>query len=111
MTAFDSKGPWPPWLRVGFRFVFSYFAMFGVAIFFDVGERPRAILAAISTPLIRQTGRTVFGLTDAPNAGVPWALAQPLAAFLVAISAAAIWTLLDRRTEYRRLFGWMHLVL
>jgi hypothetical protein len=85
--------------------------MFAIGLWFDLGNRPRAILAAISTPLIRLTGRTVFGLTDAPNAGVPWALAQQLSAFVVALSAAIIWTLVARRTEYRRLFGWMHLLL
>ena len=69
------------------------------------------MLAAISTPVVRLTGRTLFGLTDAPNAGVSWALAQQLSAFVVAAAAASIWTLLSRRTEYRRLFGWMHLVL
>ena len=102
---------WPPLVRFGFRFVFSYFGLFGIGVLFDVGERPRAVLAAISTPLVRLTGRTVFGLTDAPNAGVPWALAQQLSAFIVALSVATIWTLVARRTEYRRLFGWMHLVL
>jgi hypothetical protein len=102
---------WPRALRFGFRFVFSYFAMFGVATLFDVGERPRAIAAAISTPLVRLVGRVVLGLTDAPNAGVRWAIAQQLSAFLVALAIATVWTFASRRTEYRRLFGWMHLVL
>ena len=103
--------PWPQWQRFAFRFVFCYFAMFGIAMLFDVGTAPRAVSAALTTPLIRLTGRTVFGLTDEPNAGVPWALAQQLSAFVVALVAAVVWTIVSRRSEYRRLFGWMHLIL
>ena len=53
-----------------------------------------------------------FSLSGAERkAPVAWALAQQLAAILVAIAMAMLWSLASRRTEYDRLAGWSRIVL
>jgi hypothetical protein len=48
---------------------------------------------------------------NASSTGRPWAIAQQLAAILVATLITVLWSTLARRTEYDRFAGWCRIVL
>src|SRR3954471_1374115 len=97
--------------RAAFRVVFAYVVLFACESLLDSGPGPRALLAALRDPLVRWIGQTIFRLHAAPTrTGAQWALVQQFAELLVAIAIAAIWSMAARRTEYRRLNGWLRIV-
>src|SRR4051794_30584466 len=98
----DSTTPWTPLQRGGFRFVFSYYAMFGAASLLDSGAGPRALLASLRDPVVSFFARVLFDAGTAErSASVKVALAGQVGAFAVAAAIAAIWSLFARRQEYR----------
>src|ERR1041384_5635973 len=106
-TPTDNAVAWTPLERGGFRFAFSYYTMFAAASLLDTGANVRALLAALSNPVVALFARGLFGVdvTDR-SASIRIALAQQMAAFVVAALVAVVWSLLSRRREYRRLLGW-----
>lgn len=103
---------WTPATRAAFRVVFAYYAIFGAASLLDSGNAPRRLLEALRAPVVGFVGHSILRLGDTErSASVPWALAQQLAAILVAAVVAALWSLASRRTEYDRLAGWSRIVL
>ena len=106
--------PWTSVERFAFRTAFSYFAMFAAASLLDGGPAPRVLLAWLGNPIVEWFGHVLLGL-EGPRStvgfGVGWAVAQQIAAVVVAIAAAALWSLVAKRTEYRRLHGWFRIAL
>ena len=103
---------WSPLERVGFRFVFSYYAMFGAASLLDTGPRPRALLAMLRDPLAGSIARVLFGIDPGDHsASVRIAIAQQIAALVSAAALAAVWSIFARRREYQRLLGWFKIAL
>lgn len=111
-TSGEEENAWTPAQRVGFRFAFSYFTMFAAGSLLDSGAGPRALLAALSNPVVSLFARALFGvsITDR-TASIRIAVAQQLGAFVVAGLIAALWSLVARRREYRRLLGWFSIAL
>ena len=103
---------WTPIERFGFRAAFAYFALFGFASLLDSGAGPRTVLSALHEPIVGWFGHTVLRLSGSPNdAGASWAIAQQIVAIVVAVAIAGAWSVVSRRTDYRRLHGWMRLIL
>ena len=102
---------WTPLERFAFRFVFVYFAMFFCGSLLDSGSGPRKLLSALSDPPVRWLASGVLHLPDSAIGGPRWAVAQQMVAFAIAAIVASIWSLVARRTEYRRLRGWFFIGL
>ncbi|MDR3664275.1 MAG: DoxX family protein [Mycobacterium sp.] len=115
--------PWPALTRIGFRFCFIYFGLFGL-LFAQITFVYAGIVAHLLPdhavlwqqlaldPVTRWTGHTVFGI-DAPlhpdsgsgDQAAIWMLVFDL--LTVSVLGSAVWSYLDRRrTEYRRLSAW-----
>jgi hypothetical protein len=95
-----------------FRATFAYFALFAAGALLDTGPAPRAVLAAVHTPVVGWFGHSVMHLAGSPNeSGALWTVAQQVVAIGIALAIAVVWSLASPRTEHRRLNGWMRLVL
>ncbi len=127
----DSSEPsWGVAQRVVFRFLFAYLALYLVlvrcleadlAMQHDFGFAPGAgvLLSAYANwwaPIVAWVGHHVLGIGE-PLAFQPGGNSDGLFGFvqlfcLVAIAAmaAAVWSVIGRRSEYRRLFQSLHVV-
>jgi hypothetical protein len=109
MRSTDATADWGPGTRVLFRFVFAYLVLFIVPL-------PPLWLA-----LVPWVGRHVFGVDATVRF---WAQAFPgsgdstfhyvqlFCLLVLAVTAAAVWTVLDRkRGNYARLHDWLRVVV
>jgi hypothetical protein len=111
-TPRPDAGAWTPLERFAFRAAFSYAAIFAVASILDGGAAGRSVSSTVGGPVVTAIGRWLLRLDGSPNdGGVGWAVAQQLTAVLSALAIAGLWSLVDRRTEYRRLHGWTRIVI
>ena len=103
---------WPAWQRVIFRAAFAYFVLFATTSLLDVGNGPRRILRTLRDPAVGWFGHAVLGARGSPNdSGVRWGIANLVVPLMAAVAIAVVWSLASKRPEYRRLLGWMRLVL
>ncbi|WP_280371406.1 DoxX family protein [Nocardia wallacei] len=117
---------WRPATRIAFRFTFLYFGLFCLVYpqpiyefvgWFGTWLPDDAVLwqARVLEPVLSWVGRTVFGadvrlhFNGSGDQGIFWVLLFCL--LVIAVAGTLIWTLLDRRPEYRRLSGWFLLFL
>ena len=120
--------PWPPLLRIAFRFCFVYFGLFCLTfaqiVFVYAGILTRllprdAVLWQMSSlePLLNWVGRQAFGIdavlhreSGSGDQAVIWVMVFCL--FVIAAVATLIWTVLDRRrSDYAGLYPWFLLFI
>lgn len=122
----DRVGPprWNPFTRIAFRFCFLYFGLYCllypqllsilagwlVAGWSSLAD-PSTWQTQLLQPFLQWVGRQVFGATDVPlvttggrDQLIFWVLLFCI--LVVSVVGTAVWTLLDRRREYRGLAGW-----
>jgi uncharacterized membrane protein YphA (DoxX/SURF4 family) len=118
-----SQQPWHPATRIAFRFCFVYFGLFCLLfaqitfVFTGIVGRwlpDHAVIWQMIAlePLTRWVGRQVFGVDAAlhPDSGsgdqaAIWVLVFSI--LVVALVAAVVWTVVDRRrSDYTRLSPW-----
>jgi hypothetical protein len=116
-----SDGPaWNSAQRVGFRFAFCYFVLYGFESLFSalpfVSVVTRWYDALIRTTAI-WSGTHILRLTAAQLPVIPTGSGDGMVAWMenllyivVAVVACAVWTITDRkRTEYRKLNEWLNI--
>jgi hypothetical protein len=116
-----SDGPaWNAAQRVGFRFAFCYFVLYGFESLFSTIPFI-AIVTRWYDALIRSTaiwfGMHVLQLTPAQLPVIPTGSGDGMVAWMenlvyvvAAVAACAVWTIADRkRTEYRKLNEWLNI--
>ncbi|MFC9893788.1 DoxX family protein [Nocardia sp. NPDC127579] len=121
--------PWNPFTRIAFRFCFLYFGLYCLLypqLLTDLTgwlgslvsplDDPSTWQLRMLQPALEWVGRHVFGATEVPLATtggrdqlIYWVLLFCL--LLIGLVGTAVWTLLDRRAEYRRLAGWFFLFI
>ncbi|WP_234391012.1 DoxX family protein [Nocardia suismassiliense] len=119
---------WSPWTRIAFRFCVVYFGLYCLLLamipFALLGPLSRSLhgfigpwgVTSLLNPVTRWVGTTVFGvdavLRQDSGAGDQTAVwVQVFCILVVAVAAAAVWTVLDRRSCYPRLLAWFTLFL
>jgi hypothetical protein len=120
--------PWPPFLRIAFRFCFVYFGLFCLTfaqiVFVYAGVLTRLLpqdavlwqMMAVE-PVLNWVGRQVFGIDAVLHRGsgsgdqaVIWVLVFCL--LVIAVVSTLGWTVLDRRrSDYARLYPWFLLFI
>lgn len=107
-----ARPAWPAWQRVINRAAFAYFVLFATTSLLDVGNGPRRTLRTLRDPAVGWFGHAVLGARGSPNdSGVRWGIANLVVPVMAAVAIAVVWSLASKRPEYRRLHGWMRLVL
>ena len=117
--------PWPPSLRVAFRFVFVYFALFVLAtqIINSIFSIPnvevpdwatlwpiRLGVVWVAQHIFRVKSELVYSGSGSGDKTFDWVLVFCL--LVVSVIATTLWTLLDRRRfAYPSLRRWFHLFL
>lgn len=114
---------WGTWKQIGFRFLFSYFILFGLDCLsflvsftaYDLsGNFIPGFMDPVWTPAATWIGRHIFGMSGFSAHGFGNGgrtdYVQAFSLVLVASLAAIIWSWIDRkRTNYRRLLEWLRL--
>ncbi|MEU1521050.1 DoxX family protein [Nocardia rhamnosiphila] len=118
--------PWNPFTRILFRFCILYFGLFclvsPVMLFeftglFGARLPDDAVFwqVRLTEPALSWVGHTVFDvdvalyMNGSGDQGIYWV--QLFCVLVIALVGTLVWTLLDRRVEYRRPAGWLLLVL
>jgi hypothetical protein len=132
IQAFPSQGtqqetkPWSPALRLAFRFCFAYFVLFSFTnpvistlLAWPHGRAPSLAtywpLAQLTTWTARHVFRidhpvTYTALSGGGDRTFGWV--QNFCILLIAIAAAAVWSLLDRRRkQYVSVYKWFYLFM
>jgi hypothetical protein len=110
----SSVASWSAAHRLGFRFIFAYLVLYLFPFPLDLLPWPAQWWGALQEVVARFTEIRVFGLADAVPI-VPTGSGDTMAAWaiqtawlLLALGAAIVWTILDRRRrDYRRLHEWL----
>jgi hypothetical protein len=134
-TAFPNSAPdvnrgWSLAQRIGFRFLFCYFALylvlcwlrerFGLEADLEVAGTKFivSVYSKLWAPLVSWTGNRLFHpskpvvFVNGGNSDGIYGYTELLCFFLLACVATLVWALADRRrTDYRRLNGWLMVCL
>jgi hypothetical protein len=99
---------WNPAMRIGFRFVFSYFALYWLAMF--VGFCLSKPLSWVAIHVLRLGHGVKFVMTGSGDAIYDYVLA--FCVLVLAIGGTVVWSLLDRRrANYDRFQLWFRSLL
>jgi hypothetical protein len=107
---------WSPAKRILFRFLCSYFVLYLAPFPLDaipgLGEIVAPPYASLWNAIVTWVGKHLFGIaiTVLPNGSgdTTYNYVQVLCFLVLAVTATAVWSLLDRRREsYQRLFVWL----
>jgi len=106
---------WPPWKRVGFRFLFVYLVLYALPFPLDYlsnGSLDRPWMAMWAA-IIRWSGRTFFHvipeMKTTGSGDMTWNYVHFVCLLAISAIATLLWTLLDRKREnYITLFRYLH---
>jgi hypothetical protein len=115
----DTEPRWSLPLRIAFRFVFVYVALYLPTMFFNAmpGIGPESdYYTHLWDPVVLRVGRLFFGLdiTVRPNGSgdTTWNYIQVFTFAVLAILISAFWSIADHgRPNYRRLHAWMRVAI
>jgi hypothetical protein len=115
--AADAAREWSPIRRILFRFAFAYLVLYNLPFPLDVipqaqAEIVRAPYENLWNTLVPWVGKLLFGVdvTVRPNGSgdTTYNYVQVFCFLVLALAAALVWTLLDRkRRSYDRLYEWL----